>query len=115
MKNINEQIGSRIKELRLRASLTQESLSHSAGIHVTFLSEIERGIKKPSIESLEKILTALNTSFQDFFNFEISVNDFGAKSILNKLINKLRSRSEQEIKLVYEIANKIIEYGDKGL
>ena len=112
MANVSEQVGTRLKEFRQRADLTQEALAFNSGIHVSFVSEIERGLKKPSIESLEKLLAALNVSFQDFFDFEIDVKALKDNTALEKLVNELQNRSEQEIELIHGIAKQILAFED---
>jgi len=113
MANISDHIGVRLKDFRRRAGLTQEGLAFNAGIHVSFVSEIERNLKKPSVESLEKLLYALNVSFQEFFDFELSVAELKQKPVLDSLIQELQNRSEQEIELIYNIAKQILIYEDK--
>ena len=113
MANVSEQVGIRLREFRQRAGLTQEVLSFNSGIHVSFLSEIERGIKKPSIDSLEKLLAALNVSFQEFFDFEINVKALKDSTALEKLVHKLQDRSEQEIELIHSIAKQILAFEDR--
>jgi len=112
MANINEQVNTRIKELRKKAGLTQEELAFNSGIHVSFISEIERGLKNPSIESLDKLLIALNISFKDFFDFETNAVEIKGNSVLNKLINDLHNRPEKEIEYIYGITKQFISYED---
>ena len=97
----------------LKAGLTQEGLAFNAGIHVTFISEIERGKKKPSIESLEKILAVLKIELSEFFNYNLNASDILIKPTLEKLINELSKRSDPEIELIYNIALKIFTFEDK--
>jgi len=51
-----------LKKLRQKKGLTQEELSEKAGLDVTSISRFERGVRKPSIESLFLIAKALNMS-----------------------------------------------------
>ena len=55
-------IGSRIKEARERAHLTQEELAEKVDISPTHMSVIERGIKTPKLDTFVKIINALNLS-----------------------------------------------------
>ena len=48
-----------LKELRQARGLSQESLSSTAGLDRTYISMLERGKRKPSLETIEKIATAL--------------------------------------------------------
>ena len=48
-----------IKKYRKQKGYTQEQLSELAGISTDYLSEIERGKKKPSIDTLYAIVNVL--------------------------------------------------------
>lgn len=58
-------VGRAIRELRLARDLTQEALSHAAGITVGHLSKIERGQSNPTWETLVALASALNVSMGD--------------------------------------------------
>ena len=55
-------IGSKIKEARARAHLTQEELAEIIDIRPTHLSVIERGVKTPKLDTFVKFVKALNLS-----------------------------------------------------
>jgi len=55
-------VGKAIAVLREKKGLTQEVLSGLAGIGRTHLSAIERGERKPTLETLYRISQALDTS-----------------------------------------------------
>lgn len=52
-------IGRRIRYYRMQAEMTQKDLAGRAGVNQGFLSEIERGNRKPSPSSLKAIAVAL--------------------------------------------------------
>jgi transcriptional regulator with XRE-family HTH domain len=54
--------GKIIAGLRQAAGLSQEELADRAGIHRTYVSQIERGIKSPTIVMLLKLSKALDTT-----------------------------------------------------
>jgi len=66
-KNIYLQVGSRVKEVREQLGMTQEKLAFKSGIHPSFLSHIERGTKKASLETIEKLASALGVPTQNLF------------------------------------------------
>ena len=49
-----------LREARVRAHLTQEQLAFKAGIHPTYLSQVERGLKSPSLEVVGALARALH-------------------------------------------------------
>lgn len=62
------EIGSKLKELRVRKGLTQEELADRAELSKGFISQLERELTSPSIATLMDILQCLGTTIGDFFN-----------------------------------------------
>ena len=62
--------GKHIRFLRERSRLTQEEAAHRAGIHVTYLSGVERGVRNPSLKNIRAIAQALGVSTGELFAFE---------------------------------------------
>ena len=57
-----ERIGARIRRLRHARGMTLVQLAEGSALSHPFLSQLERGLARPSIGSLEKIARALETS-----------------------------------------------------
>lgn len=55
-------IGHRIRHLRRERNMTQEQLAEKSAISLSFLGHIERGTRKLSVETLYKIILALDCS-----------------------------------------------------
>ncbi|MBS6475613.1 MAG: helix-turn-helix transcriptional regulator [Clostridiales bacterium] len=55
-------MGARIKEARKNRRLTQDQLAAEVNIGPTYISDIERGAKFPSLSLFIKIVNALNVS-----------------------------------------------------
>ncbi|WP_342600502.1 XRE family transcriptional regulator [Psychrobacillus sp. FSL H8-0483] len=64
------QIGKKIKRLRLEKGLTQEELGERTDLSKGFISQLERDINSPSIETLFSILNVLGSKPKDFFDDE---------------------------------------------
>lgn len=62
MQNINEAISKVIIKQRKAKSLSQEKLAELVDIHRTYVSQIERGLKSPTIQVLFKLSIAFNIS-----------------------------------------------------
>ncbi len=60
-------IGARIKELRKQKGISGKELSMNLGFTQSFLSGIENGNKKCSLETLVSICDMLDVSLSDFF------------------------------------------------
>ncbi len=59
--------GDTVKHLRNRLAMTQEELAGRAGLHRTYVSDIERGARNISLESIEKLAVALEISLPALF------------------------------------------------
>jgi transcriptional regulator with XRE-family HTH domain len=59
------ELGRRLREQRVRQSLTLKQVENKSGVSATHISQIERGITWPTVHALERIARALekNTSF----------------------------------------------------
>jgi transcriptional regulator with XRE-family HTH domain len=55
-------LNGQIKRLRLRLGISQSELARRAGYSNEFISQVERGIKSPSVKALEKIARGLGVS-----------------------------------------------------
>ena len=60
-------VGAFIKEHRTRSALSIRKLADQAGISNPYLSQIERGLRKPSAEILKSIARALEISTESLF------------------------------------------------
>ena len=64
--------GSYLRSLRAKAGLSQEELADRAGIHVTYLSGVERGLRNPSIRNVRRLAQAMGIQTRELFSFEES-------------------------------------------
>ena len=70
-------IGKRIKEIRLEKGMTQKELAEKCGMFDSALRRIENGKQNPKIETIERIIEALNIPFTDIIDddeLRLSVN-----------------------------------------
>lgn len=61
-------IGAKIRELRILKGLTQEELADRAELSKGFISQLERDLTSPSIQTLMDILQCLGVSIGEFFS-----------------------------------------------
>jgi len=53
-------LGQTIADLRVKAGISQERLADLARIHRTYVSQLERGLKSPTLDVLLRVALALN-------------------------------------------------------
>ncbi|WP_312010636.1 helix-turn-helix domain-containing protein [Bradyrhizobium japonicum] len=62
MTNPNIAFGKLVASLRQSAQLSQEELADRAAIHRTYVSQLERGLKSPTLVTLFRLSKALGTT-----------------------------------------------------
>jgi len=60
-------LGNAIKRKRFALGISQEELAARAGLHRTYVSDVERGARNPSLESVQKLAEALELSLPTLF------------------------------------------------
>ena len=64
--------GSHLRSLRTKAGMSQEELADKSGIHVTYLSSVERGLRNLSIRNVRRLAQALGVPTRQLFSFKDS-------------------------------------------
>ena len=67
------EIGSRIRRLRNARGITQEDLAYEIETSAAYISNIERGIKKPSLQKLFDIADVLQVTVNDLIYDESGI------------------------------------------
>ncbi|WP_332650471.1 helix-turn-helix domain-containing protein [Lysinibacillus sp. 54212] len=62
------QIGAKIKALRIKKGLTQEELGERTDLTKGYISQLERDLNSPSIETLFSLLEVLGSTPKEFFD-----------------------------------------------
>ena len=65
--NLKLLFGSAIKSKRLELGLSQEELAARADLHRTYISDVERGARNVSLESIAKLAQALEMTVSALF------------------------------------------------
>lgn len=65
MIDIAARFGDNLARHRKRADLSQEELSYLASLHRTEISQLERGLRLPRIDTLVKLKSSLEVSADD--------------------------------------------------
>lgn len=112
MSKISEAVGSQIRILRQERGISQEKLALIAGVNTSYVGQIERGIRSPTIDMLDKIAVALDVNVVDLFRPENDRSPRTNSETLNKLIFELRTRSKDEQNSIYDIVKRLLIFKD---
>ena len=66
--DLAKELGRKIKEFRLRKKLSHGKLAELLGVHPTYISSLERGMRNLTVKSLDKIAKALDTKVKNLID-----------------------------------------------
>lgn len=99
-------IGSRIKETRKKAGKTQEWLAEQIDVSVGYISQIERGITKISLETLAEICSVLGGDMGYLVSGSAkSQNEY----MQDEIARKIPLLSERDKKIISEMVNYMVD------
>lgn len=106
------QLGKKIRNLRHQLGLTQEQLGERANIHYSYVGQMERGDKMPSLQTLKRIATALSTDLQHLLEepapYEPSQDP--SPDTPAELHQLLQGRSPAEIRFCIDLVRVILQF-----
>jgi len=102
---------SQIKRLRLCLGISQSELARRAGYSHEFISQVERGIKTPSIKALQKIAWGLGVS--PSLLMETKNSEAESEEKLRKNVQMLIGRLPVDrLKIIHDLLNIFPEKDD---
>ena len=102
--NKKQALGARIKEFREKNKMTQDTLAELVGVDPKHLSRIENGKNYPSLETLEKLVSNLNISFEDVFEFEHLVQ---RTELLQNISERIQYLNDEKLKFIIKILKEL--------
>jgi transcriptional regulator with XRE-family HTH domain len=93
MKN-DFKLGLKLKRIRTGKEITLSRLAESSGVTTSFISQVERGLVSPSIDSLRRISLSLGVDIADFFRAGVEAAPL--KGAARKIVTDRETRSSCE-------------------
>jgi len=109
MDDIVKILGKRIRNYRMQLGLSQEKLAEKASCHPTYIGQIERGEKNPTIESIGKITRALGISLSELFE-KIDIENPSQIGILTQCYELILAKNRSEQEIIYQIILELDRY-----
>jgi transcriptional regulator with XRE-family HTH domain len=107
-------IGDRIRNFRIEKGFSQEYLGELSELHRTYIGEIERGEANATIESLEKVASALGITIQQLFRYS-EASDGGTRDFtLAQIVSRLQVRSINDQKIILKLIDIMLDWNDNA-
>jgi len=99
-------IGSRLRGARESLGLSQEAVAARAGLNTSYLSQIERGRKTPSLEVFVRLAASVNLTLAELFTDKEEPSPaLGAREVERLLVNVPRERRAALLSLIRAAAD----------
>ena len=110
MSGIAKAVGQRIRNYRMDRGLSQEKLAELAGCHPTYIGQLERGEKNATIESFEKIASALGITLSRLFEKLDTPPGLEERNIPLECYELFASKTKRQQERLFNIMLAIDEY-----
>lgn len=108
---ISKILGERLRNYRNQKGWSQEKLAERAGLHPTYIGQLERGEKNATIDSICKVANALEIPLEQLFE---KINQIDAKNnIASECYDIILSRPVDEQEQLRSILIAVICYKGK--
>ena len=107
MSEIAKTIGQRVRNYRIEKGLSQEKLAELSGCHPTYIGQVERGEKNATLESIEKIASAMNISLAQLFE---KIGESSTDSYPMKCYELVAAKSKSEQEHLYKMLVEMDKY-----
>jgi transcriptional regulator with XRE-family HTH domain len=98
---IRQFLARQVIERRRKAKLSQAALSRLTKLSIARISEIERAIANPTLDTLEALAKVFNVSLVDLLDYEGSLSD--ADRIKEKIADSLACFDEKQLQVVFSL------------
>ncbi|WP_279615620.1 helix-turn-helix domain-containing protein [Paenibacillus lactis] len=98
--------------MRNKKNLTLLQLSQITGQQTSYLTEVELGKRNLAIDSLEKIMDALNIkpgNLLDFREIDPDSQEFGTRTVLEVHYQFLLGKKSEDVKMIHKITTEIFK------
>jgi transcriptional regulator with XRE-family HTH domain len=106
-------LGERLRTYRKRKNMTQEELAHRASFSTSFISDVERAEKSPTIESLVRITDALGITLEELFANAQSRKKTKEAETVAYIIGKINNLPSQELQTINNMVDLLLSFRAK--
>jgi transcriptional regulator with XRE-family HTH domain len=101
------QLGGRLRSLRISLGLTQEQLAERANLHYSYIGQVERGEKTPSLRTLKRLAEAMHTRVE-YLVGETPTYEDQTGDLRRELLALLSDCPPQELQLIMDMIRVLV-------
>ena len=102
-------LGNRIQKIRTAKKITQEELARRVDKSPHFISDIERGVKTPSVFTLVELIRGLDTTPNEVLSDFVTIEN----DVLTDVVSVFSEMTESEKRFLLKILNDYKEFSGR--
>lgn len=106
--HLQKYIGQRIRSIRKEKNLSQQNLSEKASVGIDYISNLETKGSNIKIDTLEKIITALNITPSELFESRITPKNPHLELLADQL-TQLPQTSQEQLLEAFQLLIKTVK------
>jgi transcriptional regulator with XRE-family HTH domain len=110
-REIARQVGARVRYFRTQRGMSQEKLALECGMNAAFLGHVERGLRCPTVYTLQRICDGLQINIAELFLSELDGDAPGASSIrhVEELMSGLTPQQAKRVARLVDDAAALLQ------
>ncbi len=105
---VKQEFGKKIKRMRLNRGLTQEELAEAVDLSQRAMSGIETGENFASAETIDKLVSALDTTLEELFATNHLKVEEDLRQEIDEKLNSLNNDSKKLV-IVYNVIQSLLK------
>ena len=105
---VKQEFGKKIKRMRLNRGLTQEELAEAIDLSQRAMSGIETGENFASAETIDKLVSALDTTLEELFATNHLKVEEDLRQEIDEKLNSLNNDSKKLV-IVYNVIQSLLK------
>lgn len=105
---VKQEFGKKIKRMRINRGLTQEELAEAVDLSQRAMSGIETGENFASAETIDKLVSALDTTLEELFATNHLKIEEDLRQEIDEKLDDL-SRDNEKLVIVYNVINSLLK------
>ena len=105
---VQQEFGKKIKRMRLNRGLTQEELAEAVDLSQRAMSGIETGENFASAETIDKLVSALDTTLEELFSTNHLKVQEDLRQEIDEKLNSINGDNEKLI-IVYNVIQSLLK------
>ena len=97
-------VSERLKTIRESRNFSISKLATRSGVSQSYIREIERGLKKPTVEYLSYLCEALDITLSDFFD-DAAAENFAEDPVVYR-VQKLKPSQKEALNTILDLIEK---------